>query len=144
MLLGLKLNKRTFIKVVHYYIFVQFGIFPSFAHIMHHFYTSFIINPCHAEYFYVLHRVHTSPIGQLQGLPWLRICCSQHLSQIEKVGSPKNLSLGKVLAKQLYQEIVLYLNMTKSEEMIKAIFMEKNPKADSKYVTSPLYSFCRN
>ena len=26
------------------------------------------------------------PMG-LQGLPWLRICCSQHFSQIEKLES---------------------------------------------------------
>ena len=25
-----------------------------------------------------------------QGLPWLRICCSQHFSQIVKVGATKN------------------------------------------------------
>ena len=25
--------------------------------------------------------------GRFQGLPWLRICCSQHFSQMEKVGA---------------------------------------------------------
>ena len=31
---------------------------------------------------------HSTPffISPIQGLPWLRICCSQHFSQMEKVG----------------------------------------------------------
>ena len=33
-----------------------------------------------------------------QGLPWLRICCSQHFSQMKKVGA--KLTLATVLARK--------------------------------------------
>ena len=35
-----------------------------------------------------------------QGLPWLRMCCSQHFSQMEKSWSQMKLTLAKVLARK--------------------------------------------
>ena len=30
---------------------------------------------------------NSAELGDKQGLPWLRICCSQHFNQMEKVGA---------------------------------------------------------
>ena len=46
----------------------------------------------------------------IQGLPWLRICCSQHFSQMDKNGSQMKLTSAKVLVRK-YQTVVLYLTL---------------------------------
>ena len=56
-------------------------------------------------------------ISCIQGLPWLRICCSQHFSQMKKSWGQMKLTLAKVLARK-YQQVVLYLTHSEQSGLI--------------------------
>ena len=46
------------------------------------------IQPCRLLHvFYIHNQSYKNVTIDFQGLPWLRICCSQHFSQIIKVGA---------------------------------------------------------